>query len=312
MPEQTLQNVQNTVQNVLADLNFSVVFVFIVALAFAYVVSKVTVALILKLIKVFSKVGERAASKPEQALRLRRAETYLSVSLALVRAGIFAIALIAAWQYTNPATTPVALIGASTVFIVLAGATIVPTLRDLTAGSIMIIERWYNVGDFVTLEPFANVSGVVERMTLRSTKLRNINGEAIWLHNQHIQGARVTPRGARTMAIDLFVTNAKAGEALMQHLSETLPVGPTMLVKPLKIVSTQKLNDNLWHITATCQISPAREWLIEDFAAEAIKEQDKKSSKKVIAHGPIVRYADEAAEKRFKRTVAAGQATTTD
>lgn len=82
-------------------------------------------------------------------------------------------------------------------------------LRDLTAGTAMIAEQWFNVGDYIRVEPFIDVGGVVERATLRSTKLRSLNGEIIWLHNQHIHGIKVTPRGIRTMAVDIFVNDEK-------------------------------------------------------------------------------------------------------
>lgn len=274
---------------------------FAVALLLAYLFSKLLTALIVRIARVITNFGEN--SKLERIVHMRRLETYLSVSLALMRAAVYGIAIFAAWQFTNPETTPLAIVGASTVFIVLAGATITPTLRDITAGGVMIVERWYNVGDHVTLEPFVNVSGVVERMTLRSTKIRSLNGEVIWVHNQYIQGAKITPKGVRTMAIDLFVKDLRGGKSVIEHVAKTLPVGPTMLAQPLTIVDSQKLGEKLWHITAVCQTAPGREWLIEDFAVEALKEQNKALAKSVISHGPIVRYADVDAERRFKRAV---------
>lgn len=303
MFDQVFKDAQSAVSTAIDGfVNFDTIFVFIIALVLAYFVSKLVTSAILKIAKLVSKFGE-LDSKPERIIHSRRLETYLSVSLALIRAGIYAIAIFAAWQYTHPETSSVAFISASTLFIVMAGATLAPVLRDITAGSVMIAERWYNVGDFVSLEPFSEISGVVERVTLRSTKLRSIKGEVIWVHNQNIQGVRVATKGVRTLAIDLFVNNLKQGKALFEHTAKTLPVGPTMLAQSLTIVDTDKLGDDLWHITAVCQTAPGREWLIEDFGVETIKEQDKAGTKKVIVHGPLVRYADTEAERRFKRSV---------
>ncbi|HSX28588.1 MAG TPA: mechanosensitive ion channel domain-containing protein [Candidatus Saccharimonadales bacterium] len=279
--------------------NFHTLAIFVVALGLGYLLSQVVALGVIKAARTIGRIGDTAKS-PERALRLRRLETYLSVSLAVIRFTIFAIAVVAAWQYTHPSTAPVAIVGASTVFVVLAGATVVPMLRDLTTGSIMIAEQWYNVGDFITVEPLSTISGVVERMNLRSTKLRSLSGEVIWIHNQHIQGVRVTGRGGRTMAIDLFVNSLKGGQALIKHISQTLPVGPTMLVAPLEMVTNDKLNAKLWQITAIGQVAPGREWLLEDFARKALEEYDQ-SNDKCIVHGPMVRYADAAAERRFKR-----------
>ena len=303
MFEEVVRGSEQSVRQAFASLiDIDVVLVFGIALLLAYGVSRLVVAELLYFLKWLTTYGERIDDS-EQVLRIRRIETYFSVALALVRAFIFVIAIFAAWQYTHPEGAPLALIGASTIFVVVAGATVVPLLRDFTAGSTMIAEQWYNVGDFVSLEPFAKVSGIVERITLRSTRIRSLNGEIIWVHNQTIQGVHVAPKGVRTLAMDLFVKDLDKGKDLVNHISKTLPVGPAMLVQPLAIMHTQKLGPKLWHITATCQTTPGREWLIEEFAVKAMQEEDEDNKVQVIAHGPLVRNADVDAERRFGRAI---------
>jgi small-conductance mechanosensitive channel len=253
-------------------------------------------------------IAVRSDNTPNEVkiIQLRRVETYLSIALALVRAVIVATVAYVAWGLINTDNShafSAAAIGASAFFVVLASGTLGPLLRDITAGATMIIEHWFAVGDFIRVEPFMDVNGVVERVTLRSTKMRNINGEVIWLHNQHIQGVKVTPWGLRTLALDVFVRDLDAGKTLVENVSKTLQVGPTMLAKPMRIVSNEKLADNLWRITLLGQTAPGREWLIENFIADSLKQSDEKSEKPIIVYGPLVRFADEAAEKRFKRAV---------
>lgn len=282
--------------------NFETIIVFIIALGLAYITSRLLDYIVVKVAKAIGQAGDTAKTS-ERALQFRRAETYLSITLALLRFVVFAVAIVAAWQVTHPESAPAAFVGASTVFIVLAGATIVPMLRDLTTGSIMIAEQWYNVGDYITVLPFdTSVAGVVERMNLRSTRIRSLSGEIISIHNQNIQGIKVTPKGVKTIAVDVFVSDLKKGKAMVEHVAQTLPVSPTMLATPFELVHTQKLNEKLWHLTAIGQTAPGREWLIENFAREAMEEYDKKDGK-VIVHGPIARSADEVAERRFKRAV---------
>jgi hypothetical protein len=59
----------------------------------------------------------------------------------------------------------------------------------------------------------------------------------------------------------------------------------------------------LWRITVTGKTAPGREWLIEDFIKEAMKGRDEDKKKPVIVYGPLVRYADTSAERRFSRAV---------
>lgn len=287
----------------------------IVILLFASVAAFILNKLIARIIPGLVKfVADRAdsATDTDKLLHWRRLETFIGVILAAVKLLIFFTAIYFAWRTFNPTGTPIALVGASAVFVVLASATVGPLLRDLTYGIIMIAERWYNVGDHIAVEPFLKLGGVVEAVTLRSTKLRSLNGEIIWLHNQHIQGVRVTPRGVRNLAIDVFVSDLDRGKRLMERALKSLPMGATTVVQKFEISETEELAEELWRITAVGQTAPGREWLIEDFALEAITKNDKANKRgEIIVYGPIARFSDDAAERRFKRTVRAKNRPTT-
>jgi small conductance mechanosensitive channel len=219
-----------------------------------------------------------------------------------------------AWRALNPLNTSevsnsAAAIGAGAFFIVIAGQTVGIILRDLTAGSIMITEGWFKIGDFIKIEPFWDVAGVVERFTLRSTRLRSLSGEIIWVHNQHITGVHVTPRGVRTMAVEIFVFDKERGEKAVQRLIDGLPKGKTMLAKPLKIIASEKWQDSIWRITVIGQTPPGRDWLIQEYFISAIKDLDKGKRKadKLLAHAPFARFADPDAERKFNRAVRVAQ-----
>lgn len=282
------------------------IFVMIVTAIIAYWLSKLIANVIIWMAKKIAGESDIASSE-EKFIQLRRVETYLSVSIALVRFGVVVGAVLLAWYILSDSTSTNAnaatAIGAGAIFAVLAGATIGPLLRDITSGATMIIERWFDVGDFVQIEPFGDVKGVVERLTLRSTRIRNISGEVIWLHNQHIQGVRVTPRGVRTLAIDVFVNDVEHARKSIEKLILTLKAGPTMLATPLHIVETEKMATDFWRMTIIGQTAPGREWLIEKFFVDALKVADKNDKTFNIIYGPLVRYADEAAESRFRRAV---------
>lgn len=274
----------------------------------AYLLSKLLADLI---IKIAQKVSVRSdiESNEERFVRLRQVETYLSVSVAVVRAAVVAVAAYIAWTFLSPASSSgAAAIGASAFFVVFAGQTLGTVLRDVTAGAIMIIEQWFNVGDFVKFEPFLDVSGVVERLTLRSTKIRSLNGEIIWVHNQQIQAAHVAPRGVRTIAVDVFARDKDKGLSAVKELARAIPAGPTLLAQPLRVTKPEEWGSGLWRITATGQTAPGREWLIENFFVNAIKEIDSSVEDKMdrtFVYEPIARYADPVADRKFKRAVRA-------
>lgn len=284
------------------------VLILIASIVVAYILSKFLADLIIKIAQYVSSRSDKESNE-ERFIRLRQVETYLSVTVAVIRAAVVAVVGYIVWRLLSPvANSGAAAIGASAFFIVFAGQTLGMLLRDITAGAIMIIEQWFNVGDFVKLEPFIDVSGVVERLTLRSTKLRSINGEVIWVHNQQIQAAHVTPRGVRTLAVDVFVRDKEKGVRVLKELAKAVPVGSTMLAKPLRVQKPEEWGSSLWRITVICQTAPGREWLIENFFVNAIKEVDSSVRNKMhrtFVYEPIARYADPIADKKFKRAVRA-------
>ena len=169
----------------------------------------------------------------------------------------------------------------------------------------MIAEKWFNVGDYVKIEPFMDVSGVVERFTLRSTCIRSLSGEVIWVHNQHILAVHVTHGGLRTIAVDIFVRKKTEGAKIVNDIISTIPIGSTMLAQPPIITDTERWSEDMWRITVIGQTPPGREWLMDRYFVNALKEvnEGKEFSERIIVHEPIARFADSEADSRFKRAV---------
>jgi uncharacterized protein YlzI (FlbEa/FlbD family) len=276
------------------------------SLIFAFFLSKIVAHYLVKLTRIIAAKSDNSPDA-EKAIRLRRTETFMSVLIAVVRVFIIVLIGYIVWRILSPASSSgVATIGASAFFIVVAGATIGPILRDITTGSAMITERWYNVGDFIRVEPFLDVTGVVERITLRSTKLRSLNGEVIWMHNQHMQAVKVTPFGVRTLEVDLLCSDEAKAVELINRAIKTIPKTRMTVAGGLKIVLKEKWEDDLWHIVVRGKTPPGREWLIDDYFIQAVKRFDKEyKNKKILVHDPIVRFADPDMEKSFKRAIRA-------
>lgn len=278
------------------------VLTFVIALASAIIVGRLIAAVMRRFAHAVSRKADKAEDLKE-VNKLRRIETLTILTIALIRMLLIILALYFWWIYAHPQAQPTALIGASALGVIIAGATIGPILRDLAYGGVMMAEHWYGVGDYVRIEPFADMQGVIERVTLRSTKLRGLNGESIWVNNQNIQGVRVLTKGVLTVAIEIFVSDLKRGLKLIEQTNLRLPQGPLMVVRPLHIMAKVEVGPNLWHITAVGETAPGRKWLLEDYAKDILQEMDEESRRSVLQTDPIVRYADTEAERRFARTI---------
>lgn len=284
------------------------VLILIASLVIAFWLSSFLAKAIVRLAQFVAQMSDNATNEVSQ-IKLRQIETYLSVTIAVIRAAVVAIVGYLAWDFLTPdskSNNAAAAIGASALFVVFAGQTLGMLLRDLTSGAVMIIEQWFNVGDYVRIEPFPDVTGVVERLTLRSTKIRSLNGEVIWVHNQQIAAAHVTPRGVRTIAVDVFVRDREKGKREIEQVMRSIPTGKLMLAKPLAITSIEEWGERQWRISVVGQTAPGREWLIEKHfvqAIEAIDDETTPAKERLVVYAPIARYADPSADRRFKRAV---------
>ena len=303
--DNTLSQITTEISDFLASPNaFRSVLILIFAMFVAYWLSSFVARLVIITAK-RTAIRSDAATDAEKRLQLRRLETYLTVSTALVRALIVGTVAFYMWQYlSESASLSTAAIGASAFFIVLGAGTLGLVLRDITAGSTMIIERWFNVGDFIRVEPFLDVHGVVERMTLRSTKLRSLNGEVVWMHNQYMQAVKVTPHGLRTIAVDVFVNNPRVGKSIIEKAIATIPISTMTVTEAPEIERSEQWGDYIWLYTIIGKTPPGREWIMENYFVESLKELDeKRRGKQTFVRPPLVRYADPAAERSFKRAV---------
>lgn len=293
-PDEVLRRIAN----VFAGDSF---WVLVGSLAVAAVLGKICSFFLRKLSRAF---GGRADAATDLATvnRYRRLETWTILSIASARVIIFVLALYVWWSYTHPGNQPSAVIGASALLAVIIGGVFSPLLRDFAFGGGMMAEHWFGVGDLITIEPFS-IQGVVERITLRSTRIRGLNGEVIWMANQNISGVRIAQKGVWTMAVELFVNDADKAEDLLDEVNALLPSGPSLVVSPLGIMNEDKRSDKLWHLTAIGETAPGREWLIEKTAIDLLKRLDEKSKHPVLVADPVARYADNDTERQFARAV---------
>ncbi len=251
-------------------------------------------------------VGERADASTDldTVNRLRRIETWTIISIAMVRVLFLIAAIYFWWVLTHPTGgQPTALIGASAILVIIVGGVFGPLLRDFSFGSGMMAEHWFGVGDLITVEPFMGMQGVVERITLRSTRIRGLNGEIIWISNQNIQAVRVAQKGVWTMAIELFVTDPDKAEMLVDKTNALLPTGPSLVATQLRVMKADKHDGKFWHMTAIGETAPGREWLLEKTAIDLLKSLDEKSKDPILVTDPVARFADNDTERQFARAV---------
>ncbi len=298
----TLHDSTSTLRHISDSLfNAHSFLILLLSLVVGYFVGKL-LSLVLR--RLSRTVGRRADASTNLSTvnRYRRIETWLILSIAIIRVFFLIVGLYFWWVYTHSGQSSTGLVGASAIIVIVLGGVFSPLLRDFAFGSGMMAEHWFGVGDLVTIDPF-EIQGVVERLTLRSTRIRGLNGEVIWVSNQNIAVVRIAQKGVWTMAIELFVSSRSGAEALIEKVNNLLPTGPSLVVSEIKIMTMDEHDKGLWHITALAEVAPGRNWLIEKTALELFTALDEKSSKPVLLAKPVARFADNDTEREFARAV---------
>jgi hypothetical protein len=213
-----------------------------------------------------------AATVDVRIANVKRRETTVAVIRAAIAYAAFAVAIVlSAAQLTGGLDKLTTLAGASFA-IILAGFAIQRVLMDVIAGTMMFVERWYAVGDTIAI-PTLELQGIVEDVSLRRTKLRTLDGETIQVSNSQIPAVRVLPEGLKELAIELFVSDRERGEKLVRAVQRILPEGPTTFARRPWIDEVNELDDRLVRIRLRASVVAGREWLVEGFLSDLLKER---------------------------------------
>ncbi len=233
---------------------------------------------------------------------LKRRETLVSLVqtsvryVAYVLATLFAVAQLAGVHGSG------AIAGAS-LLVVLLGFALQRFLIDILSGVFMQFEGWFAIGDTVVIEP-GGLTGIVEETSLRSTKMRSVGGDVIFINNSQMQSVRVLPRGVREVSIELVVRDEPEGRRLIEDAARVMPVGPTQFVRAPWIESLEQLDEQLVLLRVRAAVAPGREWLANGFLTDVLRER---APEGLILHGPVVMDVDDVARRRFARATSGSE-----
>ncbi len=237
-----------------------------------------------------------AISPDSPLVAIAQRETAVSLAQTTVHYVVFFIALVLAVTTVTGAHGFGTWAGASFFAVIVAFAA-QRFLIDLMAGFVMFFEGWYTVGSTVVIEPM-KLEGVVEEISLRATKIRDVGGDVLRVHNSQILAVRVLPDGGYHVQVELFVRDADATERLVEHVGRLVPQGPTAFVRPPHVVSVTELDPDLHRVTAEATVAVGRTWMVESLLPSLLRER---ADDDLIVHGPVVLPFNEQAASRFAR-----------
>ena len=219
----------------------------------------------------------------EAVARLKRQNTAVTLGRNALRYLIFAgIALFILSIFIGnplPATAGVTVLAATVGF----GAQ--SLLRDIIAGFSIVFEGQYNVGDFVEIEP-TKAAGLVEELGLRTTKIRALSGELIFVPNGTITGVRNYISGEQRFTIEVQVSKSEAVDGIIASLGEA----SSLYLIPPRLVGREETNGRT-RLRILAGVLPSMAWLVEENLTERIKAA---AGEGALASEPLIYKVDQA------------------
>lgn len=144
-------------------------------------------------------------------------------------------------------------------------------VQDVLAGFFIIAERQYGFGDAVRIAALGSeegVSGTVEQVTLRVTRLRNVNGEVVIVPNGQIVQVTNQSRDWARAVVDVPVPHTADVSRVREILSrvgrdvrddETL--GPLLLDSPT-VLGVESIDVDTIHVRTVARTLPGKQFKV--------------------------------------------------
>ena len=162
----------------------------------------------------------------EAVARIKRQDTAITLIRNALRYVVFVIVVLVILSifFNNPLPA----VAGTTIIAAVIGFGAQSFLRDVIAGFSIVFEGQYSVGDFVLIKP-QDVSGVVEELGLRMTKIRSLSGEVSYIPNGTMQGVVNYVSGQQRFNVEVQVSDTEAAsrvESSARRVFRTVPEPP--------------------------------------------------------------------------------------
>jgi len=280
---------------VLDNVVTQIVIVVLVALL-AQILSRVIIhRLVRRLIR-----GHKYATELDEK---KREDTLASVFSALSGIVIWTIAVMVGLSVINVDVAAL-MTGAGLIGIVV-GFGAQTTIKDLLAGIFIIAENQYRVGDVVTINASgADASGVVEEVTMRITRLRDLsgnvhvvrNGSAEVITNLSFEYANVNIDLDVGYATDIDVVEKVINEVGIAMSAKGAPLSKHIF-EPIQFLRVDSFEASSIRVKALGKVEPAKQWEVSGAFLREIKSAFEKHNIE-IPFNQLVVHGSEATPKK--------------
>lgn len=190
----------------------------------------------------------------------RKLDTMASLSTSVFKYTVYIIAIVTIFSNVFKITSILAAAGIGGVAIGFGAQSLI---KDVISGFFIVFEDQYSVGDLITVD---SMTGVVEEMELRLTKLRNANGDLHMIPNGEIKRVTNHTRGSKVAFVDIplpYNTDVdKAIEIANKVCSSVCGEFDTIIEKP-SVLGITELNKDGLNLRITAKTKPNEQGPVE-------------------------------------------------
>ena len=138
-------------------------------------------------------------------------------------------------------------------------------VKDFITGMFVLIENQYNVGDVIKV---AGASGLVEKITLRATTLRDLEGNVHIIPNGTIDVVTNRTRQWSRFVLDIGVAykeNVDEVMGVLKEIGDELAADAkfaSMITAPLEVLGVQDFADSAVVIRVMFTTQPIKQWAV--------------------------------------------------
>jgi moderate conductance mechanosensitive channel len=139
-------------------------------------------------------------------------------------------------------------------------------VRDYLSGIFMLLEDQYGVGDVITV---GDATGTVETVTLRITRLRDVNGIVWHVRNGAIEQVGNESQGWARAVIDFpvpYAADLTTIRTLLAGTAETMwdePVWRSVMIEKPEVWGAQDVTSSEITMRVVVKTAPLRQWEVE-------------------------------------------------
>ncbi|MBI2922982.1 MAG: mechanosensitive ion channel [Planctomycetes bacterium] len=220
------------------------------------------------------RAGREASASPEmQTEQRQRAETLVHVFRSAWNTVVVIAAIVCMLRELRLDVTPIVASAGIVGLAVAFGAQ--PLIRDFFAGFFILLENQYKIGDIIKI---GTTGGVVERITMRLTVLRDLEGVAHFIPNGTVNQVSNMTKGWARAVLDIGVAYREDVDRVLEVLrkvGDELEADASWSIRlsaAPEVLGIEEFGENAVTLRMLLKTQPAEQWSVAREARRRIKK----------------------------------------